>query len=152
MRQALLQEADSTHIFHLGDFETDLDEQLEMISNKIVFKVPGIYEDSFLHDPKSRIIKVQIGKWDFLLSHLPLLQNESDTDFILYGHTHALDCREVKGITHINPGHLKAANDRGRECSYLTAEVEDNRIGFTWKNLNNETIKFFEYKRRNDDD
>ncbi|MCF7793280.1 MAG: YfcE family phosphodiesterase [Candidatus Cloacimonetes bacterium] len=140
LRKAFLDEENITHIFHLGDTYEDLDENLDLIEGIEVFKVPGLYHDGYLNRSIHHSIPATVENWKFQLVHFlnDVKKLHKNLDFVLYGHTHRPNFRELNGMYFINPGHLKRSRDRGNDASYIIAETETDKITFNWKKLNKE--------------
>jgi len=137
LRKAFSQEDGITHIFHLGDNYNDLDTNLDLIENKEVFKVPGIYHPGYRNGSIKSSKVVSINNWNFTLIHdLQELKSEpSGSSIVFHGHTHQADFTKVKDIHYINPGHLKDEVDRNRMASYLVVEVDKDKLEFNFKYL-----------------
>ena len=137
LRKAFSMERNVTHIFHLGDDYNDLDTNLDLIADKDIYKVPGIYHPVYRNGSIEPTLTVTINNWNFLLIHAleDLNKNRNNADVILYGHTHHADFRNIEGQYFINPGHLKAETDRNRKASYLIAELNDHKLNLCFKYL-----------------
>ncbi|HPR18455.1 MAG TPA: metallophosphoesterase family protein [Candidatus Cloacimonadota bacterium] len=142
LRKPFLQEKDVDYIFHLGDDYEDIDGNFDILENKQLFRVPGIFNTGYQDGSHPRCLNVQIDNWNFLLVHFlnDVISVPPTTDIVCYGHTHRSNYRELDRLFFINPGHLKREKDRGSEASYIVAELTDNTIKLHWKNLKNETI------------
>jgi uncharacterized protein len=137
LRRAFSQEDGITHIFHLGDDYNDLDTNLDLIENKEVFKVPGVYHSGYRNGSIKPTKVATINNWDFTLIHdlYELNSNKLNSSIVFHGHTHKADFREINDIHCINPGHLKDEIDRNRLASYLVVDVGEDKLEFTFKNL-----------------
>ncbi len=137
LRKAFSLEDGITHIFHLGDDYNDLDTNLDIIENKEIFKVPGIYHPGYRNGTIKPTKVVSIDNWDFTLIHdlSELKSNKLKSNIVIHGHTHKADFTKIKDIHCINPGHLKAEIDRNRLASYLVVDVDEDKLDLTFKNL-----------------
>ncbi len=117
-----------TKIIHLGDDYEDIlflqDEPGEIIA------VPGLYCAAY-RDPAIPNRRLEdIAGVKLLLTHSPKatpydLRSDGDpkelakeVDLVLFGHTHRPQVSGQNGVWWINPGHLKAYDNRGCPQSY----------------------------------
>ena len=142
LRKACLNENNLTHIFHLGDNYEDLDENFDLIEEKEIIKVPGIYHRGYIDRSIPSIQTTQIKGWKFLLVHniRDIVINSYQTDFILYGHTHQWTFEKKKNTILINPGHLQVENDRGNPASYAVMEIDENMVIVKFKNIDGDVF------------
>ncbi len=143
LRNSLRNENDLDYIFHLGDYYDDLKDNIDLIQNKIVIQVPGIYNPKYLDGTLAKTKKVVLDDWKFLLVHdiSDSTKFQRESDIILFGHTHHPTYEVLKGKLFLNPGHLKRDKDRGYEASYCLAEVSEDYIIFSFKTPSGEIIK-----------
>lgn len=157
LRHAFSLEDQITHIFHLGDFYEDLDNNLDLTENKEVVKVPGIFHPGFQDGSIEPVKTLSICGWNFLLIHNFLDPRASSKKYniVFHGHTHQADFRKIDQNYYINPGHLKANSDRGRKASYLVLEVYQNELIFKFHHLDGKMFFLNSIQRgiygRNDD-
>ena len=138
--QYLKEKAKVDLIIHLGDEYNDVD-----VLNNLgidIIKVPGIFS-SYYQDPSipNRIIK-EIEGVKVLITHsleahpndLPQDRNPRDiiTDenikVVFHGHTHIAKVEEKKGVTFVNPGHLRESDKRGNPASFAIIEIKNGKI------------------------
>jgi len=144
LRQILERDAvRSDYVFHLGDNYEDLNENEDLLENKKVFKVPGIFHPCYLDGslPVTQVVDVQ--NWNFILVHniddLPDI--ETNQKIYCYGHSHKFDFRHLDGSYYINPGHLKDDWDKDRPASYAILEVEIDKIVVLFKDKKGTVIQ-----------
>ncbi len=65
------------------------------------------------HEIKKPPIEIELYGKSFAIMHEPILIEKitGKVDYILYGHTHSLEIKQINGTTIINPGEL---------CGYIT--------------------------------
>ncbi|MDO9577810.1 MAG: metallophosphoesterase family protein [Candidatus Cloacimonadales bacterium] len=141
LRKAFENESGVSHIFHLGDDYGDMDENFDLLENRILVKVPGLYHDGYRDGSIPRIQTVEIAGWKFQLAHFVKDINAIPADIIVifYGHTHRWNFKKLDDIYFVNPGHLKNFFDRGNEATYLILEVTPDKLDFRFKNIENKT-------------
>ncbi|MBT3169502.1 MAG: hypothetical protein HN952_08360 [Candidatus Cloacimonetes bacterium] len=137
LRIALQNEENYDYIFHLGDYYEDLDENLDLIENAEIVKVPGILHPGYEDNSLDKIKIITIDNWSFALVHnvLDAMMRRTLANFILHGHTHRTEFKEFRKSYLLNPGHLKYEFDRGREASYVTIVTDDKKVNIQWKDL-----------------
>jgi len=144
LRQILEREAaGSNYIFHLGDNYEDLDENTDLLENKNIYKVPGIFHPCYLDGSIPPIQEVMIKNWIFILVHNidDLPDVAANQKIYCYGHSHKLDFRRLDGSYYINPGHLKDDWDKDRPASYSTLEIEVDKILVNFKDKKGTVIQ-----------
>lgn len=109
LRKVVRKEEGITHIFHLGDCYEDLNDNLDLLENREILKVPGLYHEGYLNKSIPEKISVNVAGWNFQLVHFlnDVGKPDENLDFVLYGHTHRPGCKEIEGVYYLNPGHLK---------------------------------------------
>jgi predicted phosphodiesterase len=100
----------------------------EELEGVVIHRVPGNFHPGLINKSLKKIVDCNLAGKRFRLIHdLQQLDNHAGCDFILFGHTHASFCEEMKGRIYLNPGHLKKEEDRGHQASYgiltLTEEM-----------------------------
>jgi putative phosphoesterase len=145
LRTSLQQEEKLDYIFHLGDDYHDLDENFDLLENRQLYKVPGIYHSGYADGSLQRAKSLEIAGWKFLLVHdiSDSQRTRSKHDIVLYGHTHHPAFYQKNGIYYLNPGHLKKSSDRGAAASYCLLIINSNQIEIVFKNLQNEIIQTY---------
>ena len=119
-------------LFHLGD---SYDDGQKIVGKApVVEVVPGIYCPEYFVEDVPNVIINEVEGWQIALVHKREdVKDEqlNQTDIILYGHTHQYDISEQNGKWYINPGHLKAHFDKGREASAAVLDVSPESITVT---------------------
>ena len=130
--------ADADLVIHLGD---DYRDAIPFIDAKIpLIRVPGTwgreYEDPMI---ENRRFEDFLG-WHFFLTHTPSkdlhdLPTDMDPeqvisdglcDIFCHGHTHEPKISKMNDVVILNPGHLKAPNDRGFDASYANIIISND--------------------------
>jgi len=108
-------------LFHLGDNYEDSERASFSKYCKTLYRVPGIYNPRYIDNSLSHIESLYLSGF-----HINLIHNIDEFDFsevsdqiIFYGHTHVHKIQKYKSNILINPGHLKALEDRSQPASYL---------------------------------
>jgi len=142
LRKAFEIEEDLTHIFHLGDSYDDITDNIDLLENRTLTQVPGLYHEGYLNNLIPRVQTVELENWNFQLVHFlsDIKKIPIDLDVIFYGHTHRWNFRKLDDIHFVNPGHLKCSRDRGRDASYLILEVTPEKLEFNFKYLDHSTF------------
>lgn len=142
LRKVLENENDYNYVFHLGDDYEDLDENLDLITNKNITKVPGIFHPGYKDGSLEKIKQVIINGWSFLLTHnIEDFENTDQiADFYLFGHTHHYNFEEYQKSYYLNPGHLKDDNHRGKEPSYVIILVNKAEINIQFNRIDGSTF------------
>ncbi|NQV17657.1 MAG: metallophosphoesterase family protein [Armatimonadetes bacterium] len=137
LRRVLSNEENLTHIFHLGDFYEDLDNNFDLIDEKEIVKIPGIFHSKYLDKTLPAIQSANISGWNFLLIHNieDLKDIPNSTDFILYGHTHQYSFEKRNNLYFLNPGHLKEKIEKNRKASYVIMNITPSQVEFFFKYL-----------------
>jgi uncharacterized protein len=129
-------------VLHLGDDYLDI--LFFEAANLKALAVPGLYCPEYRDQtiPNRRIENLEGVK--ILMTHSPEASKfdlpgdldpegvPMDVDIVLYGHTHVPSIQEKQGVLWVNPGHLKAYDQRGYPLTYalmhLTPPTVDVRI------------------------
>ncbi len=150
LRKALSNEENITHIFHLGDFYKDLDNNFDLTDEKEILKIPGIFHLKYLDKTLSATQSASISGWNFLLVHNieDLKDIPNSTDFILYGHTHQYSFEKKNKLYFLNPGHLKEKIEKKRKASYVVMNITPARVEIFFKFLDS-SIFYSEKINRN---
>ncbi len=143
LRKALSNEDNLTHIFHLGDFYEDLDNNFDLTNEKEIVKIPGIFHPKYLDKTLPAIQSTNISGWNFLLVHNigDLKDIPNSTDFILYGHTHQYNFEKKGNFYFLNPGHLKEKIEKKRKASYVIMKITQPQVEIVFKYLDGSTFR-----------
>ncbi|MFA5498940.1 MAG: metallophosphoesterase family protein, partial [Candidatus Cloacimonadia bacterium] len=137
LRKILRNEAKNVdYVFHLGDNYEDLDENMDLLKGKRLYKVPGIFHPRYADGTLPKTITVDIYKWKFFLVHnsddIPLFVPQ--IDFFCYGHTHKqVFQKNENGSYYLNPGHLKDTVDRSYPASYAFLHMNSKQVNIHFK-------------------
>jgi putative phosphoesterase len=108
-------------LFHLGDNYEDSERASFSKYCKTLYRVPGIYNPGYMDQSLAHIESFEFSGFPIKLIH-----NINEIDFsevahqiIFYGHTHVHNVQEFRTNILVNPGHLKAPEDRNQPASYL---------------------------------
>jgi uncharacterized protein len=142
LRKAFEEVSDLSYIFHLGDYYEDIDENIDLLEDRTLLKVPGLYHDSYRDGSIPPVQTIEIEGWKFQLVHFvkDVDQLHQDVNVIFYGHTHRWNFKKLDDIYFVNPGHLKNFSDRGNEASYLILEVTSKKLKFNFKNFEHKSF------------
>ncbi len=144
LRKVLQQEIEQCdYVFHLGDNYEDIEENVDLLTGKKIFRVPGIFHPGYLDGSLPALQSVQIKNWSFLLVHNidDLPEVITNNHIILYGHSHRLRFGKTEEHYYINPGHLKDEWDKDRPASYAFLEVDIDKITVIFKDKNGTVIQ-----------
>lgn len=158
----LVQEAKVDFLIHLGDDYEDA-EILKDYKIKLI-QVPGVFSPLYQDPAIPNRIMTNIEGLRIMISHtISFHENDSKddllpeeaikknwVDMLLYGHTHIYSVDLEKGVLLINPGHLKAENDKGNPPTFSEIEIGDKELKVRIIGLNYEIIKFSSHKRSKD--
>lgn len=114
----------ATCFVHLGDNYEDLSE-IDCGGGAILYRVPGL-QCPERHNPfVDRIARFDFAGYRFIavhdLSDCPAASGQ--TEIVLYGHTHIAAVAREGSRWYVNPGHLKAARDRGQPAGFAVFVV-----------------------------
>ncbi len=137
LRKVLSNEENLTHIFHLGDFYEDLDDNFDLTEKKAIVKIPGIFHPKYLDKTLPAIQSASISGWNFLLVHnIEDLKDIPDSiNFIFYGHTHQHRFEKRNKFYFLNPGHLKEKIEKNRKASYVVINITSSQVEIFFKYL-----------------
>ncbi|OQX72026.1 MAG: hypothetical protein B6D62_00260 [Candidatus Cloacimonas sp. 4484_275] len=149
LRKALQNEENVSIVFHLGDFYEDLDENFDLLENKTVVKVPGIFHPGYRDKTIPAVQIFTAEDWKFLLVHDPndIPEKVENIDLILFGHTHNRTFFRKKNSYFLNPGHLKKTKDKGQQASYAVLEIYPDFVSIVFKTPDGEIISQEKIKR-----
>jgi hypothetical protein len=115
-------------IFHVGDDYADAQELVD--AGHRVKMVPGLWCDEY-HDRRvpNRIVESCDGI-TIAAAHAEkdLHAPERAASIVLTGHTHEARIEQIGRTVYLNPGHLKAPEDRGQAASYAIIETSADGI------------------------
>ncbi|MBN2016520.1 MAG: metallophosphoesterase family protein [Candidatus Cloacimonetes bacterium] len=120
-------------IIHLGDNYEDLDNCVYNRRGRKVYRVPGIFHKDYRNGSLPHTLDIEIDGWNLHIAHSPDDLTHS-ADAMLFGHTHNWECANSIWGLMFNPGHLRAAEDKGRIATYGIIDVYDDKM--TCKILN----------------
>lgn len=114
-------------LVHLGDDYADL--AAVDTQDAVVWKVPGLRCAELSNPFIDRVSVFSFGSWRISavhdLSMLPPASGSQNRELVLYGHTHIPDCElGPDGRWYLNPGHLKAARDRGADAGFVMVYLQ----------------------------
>ncbi|MBU1487927.1 YfcE family phosphodiesterase [bacterium] len=155
----LSKEARVDFLIHLGDNYEDA-ELLKNYKIKLI-QVPGVFSPLYQDPDVSHRIMTNIEGLRIMISHtVSFHQNDSKddllpeeaikkgwVDMLLYGHTHIYSIDFDQGVILINPGHLKAENDKGNPPTFSEIEIGDEEIKVRIIGLNYEIILEEEFSK-----
>lgn len=136
------------YLIHLGDNYEDLDYYLPLAEKVKILRVVGIYHSDYYTGKLPKVISERIGGTEFLLAHVlgdAERELSEKTRVVLFGHTHKPEVYEKNGVIYANPGHLKQAEDRGYEASYLCLRSGDGKLEFVQKNITGKITRRIEF-------
>lgn len=135
-RKCLEREDYLDYIFHLGDFYEDLDDNVDLLKDRILVRIPGIYHQGYTDRTLPKSSSQIIEGWKILLVHdiRDAYKESRNHDIVLFGHSHKSSVELKRNIYYINPGHLKRNIDRTYEASFCILEINNQQIQITFKN------------------
>jgi len=148
----IAKEENVSKVIHLGD---DYDDTDFLVEEGIgIEKVPGVFSAYYTENDISNRKVIEIEGWKFLLTHtkekhekdLPgdvspeNMVKTGQADIVLYGHTHIPTIAKEGNVYLINPGHLKAEDNKGYQPSYAMLNIEKDKIDVVLKRLNTKEI------------
>ncbi len=122
---------------HLGDDYDDVAALEEVFQD--VLQVPGVYHQGYRDGTIPATLTESVQGVRLLLVHC-IEKDLSDSDrtsadIILHGHTHRPELRLDDGRLYMNPGHLKAEQDKLVPASFGLVDVQDRSVRATVYNL-----------------
>ncbi|MDY6915856.1 MAG: metallophosphoesterase family protein [Candidatus Cloacimonadota bacterium] len=148
LRKSICNETSLTHIFHLGDNYEDLDDNIDLIQNKQIMKVPGIFHPGYINKKLPTILKTSIADWKFTLLHNLEDWTFEYSDLVLFGHIHKQQFFQKDEVSFLNPGHLKGDRSRSQPPGYAVLEVSNDKIDIKLKNIKGNVLTNHQVKRR----
>jgi putative phosphoesterase len=131
---------------HLGDSYQD--SRLLATRGVPVAAVPGLYDPELeTGSVDEQLVEVCAGL-RLLLVHdrkraRPALLHHAQ--IVLHGHTHHAAIAQEHGRVWCNPGHLKAAMDRGRPPSFALLEIDVDVAMFSIKSMDNTILEQWQF-------
>ena len=143
MRRAatrMIDEFKVEQIIHLGDDMSDA-QQMGMISAPLTC-IPGVFEQTYQNPEIPHRYIVKLNGVKVLLSHTPTrdthdLPGDIDPERIMkagraqvffHGHTHVYKMEKMNNGVVINPGHLKADDNRGCPPSFAIVDLSPDKV------------------------
>ena len=141
-------------VLHLGDNYSDIQRIYDQGFN--CMGVPGTWCEAYQNTMiDNRRIEVFEG-WRCLLTHPPTVDCQDlpedlnpeqvcldkEIDLMLHGHTHQPAIYSLGDVCCINPGHLKAAYDRGFAASYAHLEISQRSLVIQIFDLSSSDVVF----------
>jgi len=135
MRHVLQNESSCTHIVHLGDFYSDIENNEDLTDGKEIIRVPGIFHPDYFSQkvPFYQNFEVNGVKISCLHALQDLNRIPITADITLFGHTHKQELLRKRRQVLINPGHLKSERDRGYTASYCLIEFDKDSVKIKFK-------------------
>ncbi|MBS3741188.1 MAG: metallophosphoesterase family protein [Candidatus Cloacimonetes bacterium] len=118
---------DCDTVIHLGDNYGDLANFKNLLEEKTVYKVPGIYHPDYLNGKLAPDKLIEIDNKKILQVHS---KNDicKEADLYLFGHTHDWEISNSKKGIFLNPGHLREKTEKGRTASYALMEITHDKF------------------------
>lgn len=119
------------YILHAGDFDTERCYNALKELDVPMYMVRGNCDHGSWCNYIPERLNVPIGELNFYLIHnrMDLPFQLTETDIVVFGHTHQYTTFERHGITYINPG--TAGNNRGDGLSIAVLDVEGREFKLT---------------------
>ncbi|MFY9074506.1 YfcE family phosphodiesterase [Malaciobacter mytili] len=145
-----LKEQGAQFLVHAGDL--CIEDNLKLLHNsKLVYvTVFGNNDYSLLGlSDKYKIKKepyyFKIKDITFKLMHLPYYLN-SDSNIVIFGHTHEFECSYTNNTLFVNPGEVCARQKPLSECVLLEIKENEYIINYYFRDINTNNFKKEEYK------
>ncbi|AXX93566.1 YfcE family phosphodiesterase [Malaciobacter molluscorum LMG 25693] len=145
-----LKEKGAQYLLHAGDL--CIEDNLKILQNsKLVYvSVFGNNDNAlFSLSQKYKIQKepyyFKIENVKFKLMHLPFYLT-SDSDIVIFGHTHKFECNYINNTLFINPGEVCAREKPLIECVLLEINKNEYIISYYFKDINANNFKKEEFK------
>ena len=145
--ELLVQHKHINSIYHLGD---DYDDVLELQNLGVdVVQVPGLYDKKYFDSESARKhVETIYGIRILLIHSLDKDGTDNDitnSDIILYGHTHKGEIQLSDAKLFINPGHLKSDMDKNSKPSFGYLEILEKKVTTTLFNLQFKIVESHDY-------
>jgi putative phosphoesterase len=121
----LLNTDQAVRIYHLGDDYRDTEVERELGTD--LLQVPGLYCPEYADKTVENVVVDTVQGVNILLVHDLKDVSEQEimtSDILLYGHSHKAEIKIVNGKLYLNPGHLKAPQDKGKPPSYGFLDID----------------------------
>ena len=117
-------------IYHAGDDYADA-EELDFAGYR-VRAVPGLWCPEYGAGRVPRRIVDRVDGITIAMTHADkdLRAVERAASVVITGHTHVATVEQVGASVYLNPGHLKAARDRGQDASFALIMTNEATIRF----------------------
>ena len=108
---------ESDFVFHLGDFQRDIDLYSSELSGKIISvkgNCDGGGEETVVDIEGVKVLAVHGDRYGVKSTPMKiyLRAKEIGANAVFYGHTHIAEIEEIDGVQLINPGALKGYTDK----------------------------------------
>lgn len=115
-------------IYHAGDDFADA-EELDYAGH-VVRMVPGLWCPAYTSGRVPRQILDRFAGFSVAMAHTEkdLRHVERAASLIITGHTHIASVERMGQSVYLNPGHLKAAVDRGQKPSFAIVTVDQFKL------------------------
>lgn len=150
--EKVLSSEQSDILFHLGDYYEDSDKANFHEYSKTLYRVPGIYHPRYRDQSLPHCEALDLSGFGIRLIH-----NIDDMNFtnisdkiIFYGHTHVHKVHKYKSNILINPGHLKAMEDRNQPASYLVMRVIEAQLIIEMYQVEVGLVKTYKIRKEKD--
>lgn len=129
LQKVWLAHQDADMVFHLGDNFSDPDLLPMPVTPEKLYRVPGYHCPEGASEPVALLINLPGGKIALVhgLGSLPA-NLRAGANLILHGHTHQPQIETATKIPTVNPGHLKAARDRGFLAGYAILTITSGSL------------------------
>ena len=151
LRDVLSYNNDCQNIIHLGDEPDDLIYNADLIEDKTIHFVYGLYHPKW--NKNNACISFTIDNISFTIAHakeiLPIKtlktqHSTHNTSIFCFGHTHNRYYKKENNSIYINPGHLKKEHDRGDIAGYVVITVSEN-ISIVFYDYKHNALKDYEH-------
>jgi len=135
----LLKDNGSEYLIHAGDL--CIEENLKHLeeSSLVYVSVFGNNDRALIslsnkYNIKQEPYAFKIQDITFKLMHLPYYMN-SDSDIVIFGHTHIFETEYTNGTLFINPGEVCAREKPSIECALLEIKENEYIINYYSRNI-----------------
>ena len=145
------------YIFHAGDFGS---KEIPKLLKDEKLKCFGVFGNNDFHlqslqseyNIRKEPYYFEIEGVSCKLMHLPFFMT-SDTEVVIYGHTHEFKSECINGTLFLNPGECCARNKPFSEYAFLEITKESFKVIYFKKDIRDSSLeeKFFEYPRSTDE-
>lgn len=139
-------------MYHLGDYYEDSVKADYSQYCSTLYRVPGIFHAGYGNGSIAPIENLDLFGFTIKLVH-----NIADLDFaeetdniVFYGHTHVHKVQKYESNILINPGHLKALEDRNQAASYLLMTASKSLLKIDYFQVDKGLIKSYKIIKNKD--